>query len=199
MVGLRQAECMKKMLLTMALLLLGSERLAAQTLPFYGYADSPNCVKNAMEKTEYKTEERSKTFCDIERASRAREQGIWTSYSAERFPDDVFGRGQLRHSVGWQSIPRGLRCDAEPQDLSPAVAHDEQPIEQPKRDGRHHEQIHRRNAIRMIAQERFQPWDGGPLLRAIYAGLPNIDAELEQFAMNARRTPTMGWQRSSAG
>ena len=70
MVGLRQAECMKKMLLTMALLLLGSERLSAQTLPFYGYADSPDCVKNAMEKTEYKTEEGAKTFCDLERASR---------------------------------------------------------------------------------------------------------------------------------
>jgi hypothetical protein len=60
---------MKKMMLTMALLLLGSERLSAQTLPFYGYADSPDCVKNAMEKTEYKTEEGAKTFCDLERVS----------------------------------------------------------------------------------------------------------------------------------
>jgi NADH:ubiquinone oxidoreductase subunit F (NADH-binding) len=30
------------------------------------------------------------------------------------------------------------------------VAHDQQRIEKPKRDGRHHEQIHRRNTIRMI-------------------------------------------------
>lgn len=61
---------MKTILAALGFLLLGSERLSAQTLPFYGYADPPDCVKNAMEKTEYKTEERAKTFCDIERASR---------------------------------------------------------------------------------------------------------------------------------
>jgi hypothetical protein len=70
---------MKKMLLTMALLLLGSQRLSAQTLPFYGYADSPDCVKNAMEKTEYKTEEGAKTFCDLERASR---EGLLKKWNA---------------------------------------------------------------------------------------------------------------------
>jgi hypothetical protein len=63
-------------------------------------------------------------------------------------------------------------------------AHDQQPIEQPKRHGRHHEQIHRRNAIRMVAQKSL------PARHILGdAGLPNVDAELEQFAMNARRTP----------
>src|SRR4030095_11588499 len=75
----RWPECMKKMLLTMALLLLGSQRLSAQTLPFYGYADSPDCAKNAMEKTEYKTEEGAKTFCDLERASRERLLKKWNA------------------------------------------------------------------------------------------------------------------------
>jgi len=46
----------------------------------------------------------------------------------------------------------------------------------------------------------FQPWDGDPRLRAIYlatlvwpifgdAGLADIDAELEQLAVNTRGTP----------
>jgi hypothetical protein len=87
---------------------------------------------------------------------------------------------------------RRLRCDTEPQNLSPAVAHDEQPIEQPKRTGRHHEQIHCRNAIGMIAQERLPPLGrrSSPARHILGdAGLTNVDAKLEQFPMNARRTP----------
>ena len=87
---------------------------------------------------------------------------------------------------------RGLCSDAEPQDLSPAVAHDEQPIEQPKPDGRHHEQMHRGNAIGMIAQELLPALGrrSSPARHILGdAGLTNVDAELEQFAMNARRTP----------
>jgi len=81
------------------------------------------------------------------------------------------------------------------EDLSPAVPHDQQGIKEAKGDGRDHKQIHRGNAIGMIAQKRL------PALRRRIcparhilgnAGLPDIDPELEQFAINARCTPTMG-------
>src|SRR5215831_13523410 len=41
-----------------------------------------------------------------------------------------------------------------PQDLPPAVAYDQQTIEQSKRDCRHDEEVHCDNAIRMVAKER---------------------------------------------
>jgi hypothetical protein len=37
----------------------------------------------------------------------------------------------------------GVSCDAEPQNLPPAAAYDQQPIQQSKGQRRHHEQIHR--------------------------------------------------------
>src|SRR3974390_630663 len=86
----------------------------------------------------------------------------------------------------------GLRCDAEPQDLPPAVAHDQQPIQQPKRQRRHHKQIHRGDTICMIAQKRLPSLRRRrPPSRHILgdAGLANVDAELEQFTMNARCAP----------
>src|SRR5258708_24897613 len=43
-----------------------------------------------------------------------------------------------------------MRCDAEPYDLSSAVPHDQQSIEQTKRDCRHDEQISPSDPIRMI-------------------------------------------------
>ena len=85
-----------------------------------------------------------------------------------------------------------MRRYAEPQNLSPAVAHDQRPIEQPERDGRHHEQIHRGDFIRMTVKK------GPPSLRRGSAPachvfgdacLPYIDTELEQFAVNTRYSP----------
>src|SRR5258705_7360701 len=46
-----------------------------------------------------------------------------------------------------------MRCDAKPQNMSPAVPHDQQSIEQAKRDCRHDEHIHRGNPISVIAEE----------------------------------------------
>jgi hypothetical protein len=75
-----------------------------------------------------------------------------------------------------------MRCDGEPYDLSSAVPHDQQSIEQTKRDCRHDEQIHRGDAVGMIAKERL------PTLRRRFsspdhvlghAGLSDTDAELE--------------------
>src|SRR6202045_3135615 len=85
-----------------------------------------------------------------------------------------------------------MRCDAKPQNMSPTVPHDQQSIEQAKRDCRHDKQIHRRDAVGMIADK------GSPALRRRVssldhvfgdAGLSDIDAELEEFSMDARRSP----------
>src|SRR5712671_942363 len=48
-----------------------------------------------------------------------------------------------------------MRCDAKPQNMSPTVPHDQQSIEQAKRDCRHDKQIHRRDAVRMNMKERL--------------------------------------------
>src|SRR5882762_1796267 len=53
-----------------------------------------------------------------------------------------------------------MRSDAEPYDLSSAVPHDQQAVEQTKRDCRHDEQIHRGDAVGMIVKERFPPLRG---------------------------------------
>src|ERR1700726_1235598 len=40
-----------------------------------------------------------------------------------------------------------MRCDAKPQNMSPAVPHDQQSVEQTKRDCRYDEQIHRGDPV----------------------------------------------------
>ena len=50
-----------------------------------------------------------------------------------------------------------MRRDAKPQDLPPAVPHDQQSIEKAEQDGRHPKQIHRGDAVCVIAQKVFQP------------------------------------------
>src|ERR1700738_2963431 len=85
-----------------------------------------------------------------------------------------------------------MRCDAKPQNMSPAVPHDQQSIEQAKRDCRHDEHIHRSDPVRMIAKEC------PPALRRRvpspdhvlgHAGLSDVDAEFEQFSTEPRRSP----------
>jgi hypothetical protein len=46
-----------------------------------------------------------------------------------------------------------LRGYPKPQDLPPAMAHNQQPIEKPERDCRNHEKVHRRNTVSMVAKE----------------------------------------------
>src|SRR5262249_56656464 len=61
------------------------------------------------------------------------------------------GRRQL---VG-DPFRRWVRCDAKPQDLSPAVPHDQQSVEQSERDGRNDKQIQRRDPICVGAEGRL--------------------------------------------
>ena len=47
-----------------------------------------------------------------------------------------------------------MRGDSQPQDLATTVLQYQQSIKQLERNGWNHEQVHRRNAVGMIAQER---------------------------------------------
>ena len=58
----------------------------------------------------------------------------------------------FRELIG-EPLCRRMRGYSKPKDTSPAVSHDQQPVQQPERDRRHHEQVHRCNAIRMIAKK----------------------------------------------
>src|ERR1700692_4424244 len=67
---------------------------------------------------------------------------------------------------------------------------DQQSIEQTKRDCRYDEQVHRGDAVGMIAKERspalgWRVSTPGHVLG--HAGLSDIDADLEEFSMDPRR------------
>src|SRR5262245_12911082 len=62
---------------------------------------------------------------------------------------------------------------------------DQKSIQQPKRDRRDYEQIHRRNAVSVIAQKglpALRRWLPSPRHVFCHGGLPDIDAKLAQFA-----------------
>src|SRR3979490_342636 len=82
--------------------------------------------------------------------------------------------------------------NSEPEKLPPAMTHDQQAIEQPKRDCRHHEQVHRGNPISMVTKEPPPSLRGrNPPPHHIFghAGLADIDAKLEKLAMDPRCSP----------
>ena len=65
-------------------------------------------------------------------------------------------------------------------------------VQKPERDCRHHKQVHRGDAVRMVAQKRapaLRRWASPPCHVLGHARLPDIDAELEKFAINPRRSP----------
>src|SRR5215813_1355012 len=69
---------------------------------------------------------------------------------------------------------------------------DQQAIQKSKRDLRHYEQVHRGDAIGMIAQKGLPPLGRRPSPPRHVLGhtrLPDINAELAQFAVDARRAP----------
>src|SRR5262249_7663240 len=91
-------------------------------------------------------------------------------------------------SASCRAIHSAVGCgrDAHPQKLTTTVLQDQQSVQQPKRNCWHQEQIHRSNAVGMIAQE------GLPALRRRPPspchvlgdrGLSDIDPELEQFSV----------------
>src|SRR5215470_12253257 len=86
--------------------------------------------------------------------------------------------------------------DLEAEDLPPVVTDDKEAIQNTKGERRHREEVHRCNRLAMIAQE------GEPALRRIGSSrsapkpsrdrrLGEIETQLEQLPVNARRSP--GW------
>src|SRR6476646_8696436 len=85
-----------------------------------------------------------------------------------------------------------MRSNSEPKQLPPAMPHDQQAIEQPERDCRHDEQIHRGDAVGMIVEECLpslgrRASSPGHILG--HTRLPDFDGELEQLSMDPRRSP----------
>jgi hypothetical protein len=85
-----------------------------------------------------------------------------------------------------------IRCDVDPDKVSAGQPDDDQDIEQVKADCRNNEQVHGGDVRGVVTQE------GAPSLRGRAAsldhvlrdaGLSDLEAELEQFAMDARRSP----------
>jgi len=83
-------------------------------------------------------------------------------------------------------------CHRIVEELPPAVTQDDQAIQELEANGRHDEQARSGNAIRMVSQE------GRPTLARLFGALDyvlgdgrfgDLDAELEQPAVNSRRTP----------
>src|SRR5712672_135729 len=82
-----------------------------------------------------------------------------------------------------------MRSNSEPQKLPPAMTYNQQAIEQPERDCRHQEQVHRGNPISMVTKERPPSLRGrNPPPHHIFghAGLADIDAKLKKLAMDPR-------------
>src|SRR5262245_50075041 len=85
-----------------------------------------------------------------------------------------------------------MRGDAYPQKLATTVLQDQQSVQQSKRDCRDQEQIHRCNAIGVIAQEglpALRRWSPPPCHVLCDRGLSDIDAKLEQLPMYSGRAP----------
>src|SRR5260370_13258735 len=85
-----------------------------------------------------------------------------------------------------------MRCDVDPDKVSARQPDDDQAVEQIKTNGWNNEQVHGGDVRRVVSQE------GAPSLgrRSTsldhvlrHARLSDLEAELEQLAMNARRTP----------
>src|ERR1700730_15295146 len=110
---------------------------------------------------------------------------------------DLLPAASLSELIG-DPFGRWMCSNSEPQKLPPAMTHNQQAIEQPKRDCRHHEQVHRGNPISMVTKERPPSLRGrNPLRHHIFghAGLADIDAKLEKLAMD----PDFGGAQDGGG
>src|SRR5258705_7240322 len=83
-------------------------------------------------------------------------------------------------------------CDVDPEKFSALQSNDDEDIEQVEANGRGNEQVHGRDVRRMVTQEGA-PSRGGRFASLDHvlrdAGLSDLEAELEQLTMDARRSP----------
>jgi hypothetical protein len=85
-----------------------------------------------------------------------------------------------------------MRRHTQPKKLTTTMSQDQEAVQQPKRDRRHQEQIHRSDAVGMIAKEGLPAlrWRHPPPRHVLCnCGLSHIDAELEQFTVHPRSAP----------
>jgi hypothetical protein len=115
-----------------------------------------------------------------------------TNHDVADSPDRRDLRPNAASGLASNPFSARVRGYTQPQKLTSTVLQDQQSVQQPKRDRRHQEQIHRCDAVGMIAKE------GPPALRRRHPpprhvlcdrGLSDIDAELEQFAVYPRSAP----------
>src|SRR5262245_25200286 len=97
-------------------------------------------------------------------------------------------------SVSWWAIHSALGCAVTPnhRSLRRGVLQDQESVQQAKRDRRDHEQIHRCDAVGMIVKKGLPALRRRrPSLRHVFCdgGLPDIDAKLEQFAVDPGCAP----------
>ena len=88
----------------------------------------------------------------------------------------------------------GISRHIEMQDLTPVVADDEKAIQNTKRERWDGEEVHRRNGLAMVSEERQPSLHGiwisrGSLDPSRDTPFREIETQLEQFAVNARRSP----------
>src|ERR1700751_1445472 len=119
------------------------------------------------------------------------DSSTWRRWRSPQVTRSLLPATGLSELIG-DPFGRRMRGHPKPQDLPPAVAHDQQSIEQPERDCRHDEEVHCGNSIRMVAKKRLPSLRGrAPPPRHILgdAGLADIDAELEKLSMDSRHSP----------
>src|SRR5262249_36434775 len=104
---------------------------------------------------------------------------------------------RLLPAVGFGQLTRnpmgaGACGHSQPQKLAAGMLQYQKPNQQPKRDRRDYEKIHRRNAVSVITQKglpALRRWLPSPRHVFCHGGLPDIDAKLEQFAVNPWCSP----------
>jgi len=100
------------------------------------------------------------------------------STGLSKLPGDPF--------CGW------MRGGPQPQKPTSVMPQKQQTIEKSERNRRHHEQINCSDAVRVVAQKcppALRRWPSPPRHILRHTRLPDIDAELEQLAMDPRGSP----------
>src|SRR5258708_38353760 len=126
------------------------------------------------------------------RVYKGRDDGVMGALTAQPMPPIRLRRSRFEPTGSNPASIHPASCDAKPQNLSSAVPHDQQSIEQAKRDRRHDEQIHRRDAIGMVMKKRLpalRRWSSSLHQILGHARLADIDAELKQLSVDPRRSP----------
>lgn len=111
----------------------------------------------------------------------------------------------IANDVAWWLVPatglsqltgkplgNGMGCHAYPQNLSARMSQDEKSIQQPKRDGRNDEHIHRRDGIGVIVKKglpALRRWPPSLCHVFRHRRLADLNAKLEEFAVDPRCSP----------